>query len=363
MELHENKPNPGEGEATRIVQAFGLRACPKLVEQLSGEDLNVRVNVLAVLCEEFKNPYTIQGCARAGVVRVLATMVSDPDYVTRERSSRALALLAEDANGLSSILEDEDGAVVVEILNGIKDPSETVRSNVYDCILNITRTRRGVESCVIAGVASSFAEVAKREMDALKPKVLASLHNMANSADGMVQALNAGCVEICIGLLRDGDSSAPPRSGDSAETKSMAAKTLGLLCFDEEAKIAALEHQAIAALMGLCTGPHSTSTAVKTNATLALMAITSTDEGKRQLAGNSDWVKLLSNLVYDDCKAVRLHILKLLTNAAVYPPIRPFLLEDAPFMNFLKKLASAAAADKLVEKHAKLALEGINWSP
>jgi hypothetical protein len=61
--------------------------------------------------------------------------------------------------------------------------------------------------------------------------------------------------------------------------------------------------------------------------------------------------------VYDDCKAVRLHILKLLTNAAVYPPIRPFLLEDAPFMNLLKKLASAAAADKLVEKHAKLALD------
>jgi len=351
MEIHENKGEPNVLAADKVVQAFGLRKCPKLVEQLAGEDLNVRVNVLAVLCEEFKNPFTIQGCAQAGVVRVLSTMVSDPDYVTRERSSRALALLAEDANGLSAILEDE-GATVVEILNGIKDPSDIVRSNVYDCILNVTRTRSGVEACVVAGVASSFAEVARRELDQFKPKVLATLHNMAGSSDGMLQALNAGSVEICIGLL-----SGPVGS----ETKSLAAKTLGFLCFDEEAKLAALEHQAIPALVGLCKEKDGAPN-LKTNATLALMAITSTDEGKRQL-NNPDWLKTLSNLVYDENKATRLHVLKLLTNAAVFPPIRPLLLEDAPFMNFVKKLTSAGSGDALLEKHANLALNAINWTP
>jgi uncharacterized protein Smg (DUF494 family) len=276
-------------------------------------------------------------------------MVSDPDYRTRERSSKALSLLAEDANGLSAILQDE--AAVVEILNGIKDPSELVRSNIYDCIYHITRTRGGVEACVIAGVASSFAEVARREADSMKPKVLQSLHNMASSSDGLVQALNAGSVEICIGLLND------TSLGD--ETKSVAAKTLGFLCFDEEAKLTALENRAIPALMKLCGAAIAGS--VKTNATLALMAITSTDEGKRQLY-DPDTIKTLSNLVYEENKAIRLHTLKMLSNAAVFPPIRPLLLEDAPFMNLLKRLA-AAGDDPLIVKHATLALNAVNWIP
>lgn len=348
MELHENKANPSDIPSSKIVQAFGLRKCPKLVEQLAGEDLEVRINVLAVLCEEFNNPFTIQGCAQAGIVRVLSSMVSDPDYITRERSSKALSLLAEDANGLSAILSDD---AVVEILNGIKDPSQVVRSNIYDCIYHTTRTRAGLEACVIAGVASSFAEVVKREVDALKPQLLKSLHNMAGSVDGLNQALNAGTVEICIGLLAD--------AALSDVTRSFAAKTLGFLCFDEEAKLAALEHKAIPVLLLLCDS--ITPLEVKINTTMALMAITSTDEGKRQLSDPAA-VNTISSLLFEDNKPLRLNVLKTLSNIAVYPPTRPLLLEDAPFMNFLKKL-TIAGTDALLEKHALLALNAINWSP
>ena len=354
MELHENKPNPVEFSATKVVQAYGLRKCPKLVEQLSGEDLRLRVNVLAVLCEEFHNPYVIQGCAQAGVVRVLSSLVSDPDYVTRERSSKALSLMAEDANGISAILTEEE-TVVVEILNGIKDPSEVVRSNIYDCIYHITRTRRGIDACVIAGVATSFAEVAKREVDSLKPKVLQSLHNIASSSDGMIQALNASSVETCIGLLNDNSL--------GTETKSFAAKALGLLCFDEEAKFSALENHAVPTLVKLCGIDSGMTIPVKINATLALMAITSTDEGKRQL-NDPNTIKILSTLIYEDNRSIRLHVVKLLSNAAVFPPIRPLLLEDAPFMNFLKRISiPGGSGDPLLEKHALLALNAVNWVP
>lgn len=352
MELHENKPNPVAPPATKIVQAFGLRKCPKLVEQLAGEDVDVRTNVLAVLCEEFNNPFTIQGCAQAGIVRVLSSMVSDPDYVTRERSSKALALLAQDANGLAALLRDE---AVVEILNGIKDPAETVRCNVYDCIHSITRTRAGVEACVIAGVASSFVEVVKREVDALKPRLLSALHNMAASPDGLVQALNASAVEVCIALLRD------PSCG--AETKAHAAKTLGYLCFDEEAKMAALEAGAVAVLLSLCTP--ATPASVKTSVTLALMAITSSDEGKRQM-NSPDHVKELCSMVLEGDKTLRLNALKVVTNIAVHPAIRPLLLEDAPFMQALRKMSTGAAEGPdatLLQKHAKLALGAVNWTP
>lgn len=359
LELHENKSNPVDPPATKIVQAFGLRKCPKLVEQLAGQDVDVRINVLAVLCEEFNNPFTIQGCAQAGIVRVLSTMVSDPDYTTRERSSKALALMSQDANGLSAILADE---AVVEILNGIKDPAEVVRSNIYDCIRAITRTRGGVEACVIAGVASSFVEVVKREVDALKPKLLMALHNIAGSADGLLQAINANAVEVCIALLKE---------PTGAETKSYAAKTLGYLCFDEEAKIAALEAQAVPVLLTFCTV--ASPAEVKTSVTLALMAITSTDEGKRQM-NSPEHVKALSVMVLEDHPALRLNALKVITNIAVFPPIRPLLLDDAPFMAALKKMADVAKAGTngtsegsqstgLLQKHAALALAAVNWTP
>jgi hypothetical protein len=37
---------------TKIVAAYGLRKCPKLVEQISGSDLQVRINALSVACDE-----------------------------------------------------------------------------------------------------------------------------------------------------------------------------------------------------------------------------------------------------------------------------------------------------------------------
>ena len=63
---HETKPNVAPIPYTKIVSAYGSRKCPKLVEQVGDEDLEVRVNALAVICDEFNNPYSIHGCVDAG---------------------------------------------------------------------------------------------------------------------------------------------------------------------------------------------------------------------------------------------------------------------------------------------------------
>ena len=99
IQTHSNQDNPSDVPETKIVSAYGLRKCPKLVEQVRSENVDVRVNALAVVCDEFSNPYSIQGCMKAGLAQVLAKMISDPDFLTRERATRALAMAAEDANG------------------------------------------------------------------------------------------------------------------------------------------------------------------------------------------------------------------------------------------------------------------------
>ena len=124
MDRHETKGQPPEIPYYKIVAAYGLRECPKLVEQVAGDNLEVRVNALAVLCDEFLNPQKVFSCGQAGAIKILASMVIDSDYLTRERASKALAIAAKDANGLSFILEDE---AVVDILNG------TIRSTLRIC--------------------------------------------------------------------------------------------------------------------------------------------------------------------------------------------------------------------------------------
>lgn len=103
MEIHENKTMPAPIPYKKIVEAYGLRRCPKLIEQVAGDDLDVRINALAVLCDDFNNPYNISGSAQVGAIKILAAMVSDPDYTTRDRSSKALAIAARDANGIKII--------------------------------------------------------------------------------------------------------------------------------------------------------------------------------------------------------------------------------------------------------------------
>ena len=149
LSVHENKPNPAPILYIKIVEAYGLRKCPKLVEQVADDDVEVRINALAVLCDEFNNPYNIYGCAKAGVIKVLSSMVVDPDYITHDRASVALAIAASDANGLTAILEDD---AVKDILQGINDSAVSVRAQVYEYLYEVTRTNDGMIACVEAGV-------------------------------------------------------------------------------------------------------------------------------------------------------------------------------------------------------------------
>ena len=89
MYRHECRNQPEQIPYAKIVSAYGNRECPKLVEQAAGDDLEVRINALAVICDEFMNPFKIFGCAQSGAIKVLSCMVIDPDEITRERASRA----------------------------------------------------------------------------------------------------------------------------------------------------------------------------------------------------------------------------------------------------------------------------------
>lgn len=82
----------------------------------------MRVNALAVLCDELRNPISVVGCVEAGVVDVLNDQVkADPDALTRQRASKALEICARDANGRTAMLKCSTPQAVFSALDDTED--------------------------------------------------------------------------------------------------------------------------------------------------------------------------------------------------------------------------------------------------
>jgi hypothetical protein len=311
--LYENKKDIEPIPKTKIVEAYGLQKCPKLVEQVADDELAVRVNALGVVCDEFRNPYVIQGCSAAGIIKILAAMITDPDHTTRVRSSRALCLAAADANGLEAILIDD---VVPEILQGMNDHSVDVRRNIYECFSHVTRTMAGVDACVKSGVTTEFVQVLMNEIDELKPNVLKTIKNTCKIEQGLQDALAAHVVEILIELLRQ---------TVNTEVTLHASQTLGFICFSDDAKRSVIQERGVTILMQILK--ELTTEEVKLAVTFALMAISSDDDSKIELC-DCDGISILIQTLQSSERLVQLNLLKIISSVAVYPPGRRELILD-----------------------------------
>ena len=338
--LHQNAANPVESKASKIVEAYGLRKCPKLVEQCQAEDIVVRVNALTVLCEEFRNPSSIRECCKANSIDVLSKLILDADYMCRFRSSQALAIAAEDANGFASMLDKQ---VIPTILKGIHDSATEVRSNVFECMYQCSRIANGIDAIVKAGGVGMFVKSVVTETDLLKIPLLKALYNCVKTEDGLNNALDAKAVSVCVDLLANG----------TEEVAAEACRTLGFLCYCEEAKDQALECGAIPKLIDLLK---SRSKPLRLSCSIALMAITSTDEGKRQMTGNGAAV---AALLIDPDLAVKMNALKVIANIAVNPKVRKELLDHDTCESSIAKMV--ASGDKILIKHAQIALDSVKW--
>lgn len=358
----EIKDQPKPVPRTKIVEAYGLRKCPKYVEQIGSNVLEVRQNALKVICDEFQNPYTIDGTARSGIIGLLAKMVIDSDLTTRFKSTEALALAANDAGGVQAILEAD---AIKDILKGVQDPSEVVRGNVYKCIWNITRLNTGVQASVQNGAVEVFVGKLIDETDSLKPTILRAITRMAGDEHGLVNAIASNAVAYCIKLLNkscahaSNEGSVSSYSSYEEEIIIESSKTLGFLCFDGRAKEAALQNKAIEVLISLLKMKQLESR-VKAAITVAIMAVSITDEGKIQMFQH-EGAEVIMPMLYDENKVVVLNCLKIISNIAVFPDNRKVLSEDSTCSTKLRKLVKNE--DSAISRHAGIALQAVTWNP
>ncbi|CAM9454118.1 unnamed protein product [Ectocarpus sp. 13 AM-2016] len=274
---YEAKPQPTANEPGKIVEAFGLGKCPKLAEQVRSDSLLVRVNTLRVLCEEFKNPTIIAGSVKAGLMSTLPKMALDSDLNTRKFSSKAMVAAARDYNGRTALLKARTatltetsatiGARAPEtIFKALDDSSVDVRRNIYEALANASTT--GTRALVDAGYPARLVDKAVNETEELQPQALRVLCSVTKHRGGLEAALAASLVENLISLLTE---------GRPAEVQMEASVTLAIACFDDMAKIIAIQNNGVSMLAELVA---KAETDVRSAAMGALMMITTVDAGE-----------------------------------------------------------------------------------
>ena len=237
---HEVKPMPTEKEESHITEAFGVRKCPKLVNQVRSAKRQVRVNALEVLCDELHNPMVVVGLIDAGVIPTLNKQVrTDADALTRERASKALSIAASDANGRRALL---DAKTPSQILSALDDAETKVRKNAYEALIRVSSaTLPAVHALIDAKYPSVLVGKAASENVTLQPLALRLLVQCLRDEVGLEEALANNAVETCITLLASFDTS----------VKREAASCLGMLCFAEAAKVTAIKGGAVPQLVDL----------------------------------------------------------------------------------------------------------------
>lgn len=346
MQYHEAKAQPVARDETVIVSAFGMRKCPKLVEQVQSETLKVRQNALAVLCDEMHDPQAVAGCIEAGVMPLLAQYVPrDADELTRERASKALSFLALDANGRRAMLQDN---VVTAIMPALDDRDVMVRRNVYEALVNFSSS---LSACAKALVEAEYPHVlvekAGKEVPEVQSLILQVLYNCIKDDRGLEFALRAGAVHQCIALL----------ASDTTAVRKEAANTLSSLCFAESAKGDAIEG---GAMKPLCALLSDAAWQVRSAAAAAVMAITTTDAGKKEIVP-AEGVEPLIQLLLERHRSLKLNVLKTIANVAVNPAVRDQLKLSEVVLPALTELVEGS--DELLAKHATTAKNAVLWEP
>lgn len=341
---HACRPQPTVIQRTSIVAAYGARMCPSLVERLGDEELEVKTNTFRALIAELAAPQQVYGCIKAGILPILADMLNNQELVVRQRAAECLAIIAADATGRVSIAEEN---IIPAIKSVSLEEDFVVRQHCYTALLRLSSVITGAHSVVEAGCVPIIVERIATGDSRLRPTLLQLVYNCASRPRGLEDALQAGAVKVCVDLIKSNDTA-----------KCDAARTLRVMCFHEQAKQQALELNALAFLVPLLSDSDS---AVRSHVSGALVGITTTDEGKKEMFPLGGAMRAVA-LLLDVDEAVQLNGLKLIANLAAYPAIRDMLCYNNECLSTLDRMEKSPRSE-LFAKHARIAKEAVLWKP
>jgi hypothetical protein len=348
--MHESKLYPNQISVDQPVQSFGIRKASKFVEQLTDSNEKLRNNRLATLPNIFLNSQTLSSCINEGVIEVLLNLLLDEESKNISIVSNSLSVAFRLELAISKALEND---CVPILMNAYERNESGANEHLLSCLYNITRFKQGVLACV------EKSHVIEKVLNGMKnnseTKIISYkiLYNMISTdKEALKQALETGIIKDLLEEITE--------ESNTIEVKTLIAKILGFMCFHATARSTVAENSGLSKIVSLlktCKDENFTASLL-----LSIVAMTTDDDGKLKFhayPSDGEAIAFVIPQLYKTNRSIVLNTLKVLSNVAVYPITRSYILADSEAMIFLNNLHKSS--DTLISKHADIALRVIQW--
>ncbi|TPX43385.1 hypothetical protein SeMB42_g04128 [Synchytrium endobioticum] len=338
---------PEKCDATQVRLAYGNRAIPKLISELSSEALITRQRALIALAELFHAPDHSAYGIQQGVVPVLLSLVSSRDLTTRQKASECFVILAGLAIGRRAFVGNEALKPISVLFN---DEDLLVRHHAHTVFARVTIDLVAVENILTHRLMSLIVSkiVSEQlELQVLGLQTLAQILRLGQKPRIPNHALECEALTSLTGLLG---------REKAADIKIAAARCVMNLCFYADAKKLACEGRTLPALVELLG---DSKAEVRAAAAGALMSITISVEAKKEVIA-AGALPVLAGLLKDRNEHVLLNVIKTIANVAEHYSGRFQLAESVPTLEALK---NQHIDNPPLAEAAKKAIQVISWRP
>ncbi|XP_040011858.1 radial spoke head 14 homolog [Xiphias gladius] len=345
-------------DPTRAPVAFGQRGVPRLFAELQQPDTGGRQRALASLCDLMHDPERVHQTVKGGFLAQLEVLLRDEDPSVRTETCELLHLLSAHDLGRRAVLSSSLLPPVSRLLD---DSSSSCRRSVHRVLHRLALRPAGADA-LLTLVPKLMMKLRKEEEEEEEEEVQVLLLSTL-SCCSRLDALPA--------LASDGVSLLGRKLAHrSTNIRREAAAAMMALSVTEVGKRQVCEEAVLPVLVGLL---QDEDIEVQANAAGAIMYTVIIATGKQKCL-DLDVVPVLLDLVSkkkeeeeeEDMekrrrrKALVMYSLRALTALAEAPDGRRLLLEQLPL---LVRRSEAAEEDRDIRRAAKTAIKVVTWTP
>ncbi|XP_026176742.1 radial spoke head 14 homolog [Mastacembelus armatus] len=334
-------------DSTRAPVAFGLRAVPKLFEELQPPDPDRRLRALGSLCDLMHDPERLYQTVHGGFLEQLQVLLKDDDPSVRTKTCELLHLLTGHSIGRQALLSS---CLLPPLSLLLGDSSPSCRRNVHLVLNRLALLPAGAQALL-----------------SLVPKLMQKLREEEEEEEVQVLLLStlSRCSQLDAqpALTSDGVSLLGHKlSHRSLKVRREASAVLMALSVPEDGKQQVCEGAVLPVLVGLL---QDEDLEVQANAAGVIMYTVMITAGKQQCL-DLGIISVLLDLVKrneeeeKEKKALIMYSLRALTALAEAPDGRRLLLEQLPL---LVKRSEAGERDPDIRRAAQTAVRVITWTP
>lgn len=313
--------------------------------EMATEDDVLRTKVLKEINEDFHQADKLNFALRSEILFYLMQCFKEENDEIRELASRAVLKVANTELGRVTLVQCE---LLEEIAKLFDDHVTEIRSNVYQCMINLAQFTFGIQAIIDTEILRTLVEklVDEREQQIL----ILILTLMAILLEGEMATALLLNTPVLIKLNHHLTST-------NWEIRRLAAENLGSISYNENGKEATILANSIPPL---CVMLSDNVSEVRTAAVRALASLAQLKEGKVQIY-DLDKLNHIIELLYDIDEQTRLNTVQLIAAEAEYPPAREKFKQALDKLNDM--IVKMKKAQPLVAHHAQVAIGVIEWKP